>query len=363
MISFFTGLPGSGKTYFAVDKIFNNFSTDKDARKDKKVTYDICYTNINEFNFDKVENVFYLDFDEFKKNLISLHKFYKSKKDDDFLIEKCKEYKIYNALFVIDEAHNFFDTKDVVLVWWLSYHRHLYHEIILITQNLSLIESKYKSFSEFFYKAFPQSLTLFKTHFKYNVYCSSRMSIVSKSGSIKIKRDKKVFDLYKSGDSINSQNIIFKLLIFAFIFLFIVIIILYFYTSSLKSSDNTTIETTSNKEAIYNQENSLVVKQEASDNKSSIVEPTFKYKDKKFFKLSCNSSNCSNSDILLPLSLLTYFIKSNNLTLLYSEKINKNYYRFYLDCSEDFYTYISKKGLPNESNNNSVNSDSVFIGK
>ncbi|HUH41716.1 MAG TPA: zonular occludens toxin domain-containing protein [Sulfurimonas sp.] len=360
MISFFTGVPGSGKTYYAVDKIFNNFSTDKEAIKDKKATYEICYTNINEFNFDKVDNVFYLDFDDLKRKLSTLHKYYKEKKDDDFLIEKCKEYKIYNALFVLDEAHNFFDVKDVVLVWWLSYHRHLFHEIILITQNLSLIESKYKAFSEFFYKAFPQSLTLFKTHFKYNVYCNSRMTIVSKSGSIKVKRNKKVFDLYKSGDSINSQNIIFKLLFLALIFLLVVVIVLYFYTQSLKSSPS---QSESISDDQLKTEKSHSVKEDLSDNKSLSNEPTFKFKDKKFFKLSCNSSNCSNRDVLLPFSLLTYFIKSNNITLLYSEKINNNYYKFYLDCSEDFYTYISKKGLEYENNNNVVDSDKVFIGK
>ena len=173
MITYLLGLPGSGKTYFAVDKIYNNFSTAPEAKKDKKLNLDICYTNINELNLKKLDNVHLLDFDILQKHLSELHRMViKEKSTDEALIEKLKEYNLYNALFVIDEAHHYFDRKDTVLVWWLSYHRHLYHEIILITQNLSLIESKYKAFSEFFYVAKPQSLTLNRSYFKYNVFCS-----------------------------------------------------------------------------------------------------------------------------------------------------------------------------------------------
>ena len=90
------GNAGSGKTYYAVDKIYNNFSTDKEAKKDKHV-YDVCYTNINEFEFEKVNNVLLLDFDDLKSKLATLHKLYKEKNSDDVLIEFCKEHNIYNS--------------------------------------------------------------------------------------------------------------------------------------------------------------------------------------------------------------------------------------------------------------------------
>jgi len=57
MISFFVGVPGSGKTYYAVDKIYNNFSNEQEVKKDKH-KYDVCYTNINEFEFEKVHIAF-----------------------------------------------------------------------------------------------------------------------------------------------------------------------------------------------------------------------------------------------------------------------------------------------------------------
>ncbi|MDD3855270.1 zonular occludens toxin domain-containing protein [Sulfurimonas sp.] len=352
MISFFTGVPGSGKSCYAVDKIFNNFSDDVEAKKDKKATYTNCYTNINEFKFDKVHDVFPLDFDELKKHLTTLHKYYKDKKDDEFLIEKCKEYNIYNTLFIVDEAHNFFDTRDTVLIWWLSYHRHLFHEIILITQNLALIESKYKSFSEFFYKAFPQSLTLFKTHFKYNVYCSSRMSLVSKSGSIKIKRNKKVFELYKSGDSINAQNIILKF-IFISLFFFVAAAAIFFWFISSKNAsvsapdsltDNNISKAADSSTRTSSHQTSQIPNGPAqikNDNVVYLGKDSDKYRDAKFIAFSCNTSICYNQTFSLPVPLVTQFIKSNNMNLLYSQNINKNYIKLFISCSEDFYIFLN----------------------
>lgn len=361
MITFLIGVPGSGKSYFAVDKIYNNFSADEEAIRDKNSTFEICYTNINEFNFTKVKNVYKLDFDDLKIKLTELHKYYKDKKDDEFLVEKCKEYDIHNALFVIDEAHNFFDVKDVVLIWWLSYHRHLFHEIILITQNLSLIESKYKSFSEFFYKAYPQSLTLIKTHFKYNVYCSSRMSLNSKSGSIKIKRNKKVFELYKSGDSINAQNVILKFLIFGVVILFLLVGLFYWFISS-KTPDNPIADDVNVTAPQINNYAAAVSSSPAPAPVYESVNP----QERKFFNLTCNNTNCYNEDILLPLPLLEYFIKNKSMTFFHSVKINKNSSRFYLDSTNDFYKYISNKRRKNEdfqSSNNPVSVDSMFSGK
>lgn len=365
MISFFTGVPGSGKTYYAVDKIYNNFSTQPDAKKDNKATYENCFTNINEFNFEKVENCFYLDFDKLKIILVELHKLYKAKKSDEDLINYCKDNNIHNSLFVIDEAHNYFDSKDIVLVWWLSYHRHLYHEIILITQNLTLIDSKYKSFSEFFYKAFPQSLTLIKTHFKYNVYCNSRMGANSKSGTIKIKRNKKVFELYKSGDSINTSNIILKFLMFASLLAVLLIGIFYLYSRSLQGDSLPSVDTVDTSPgAAQNLTNHLINSQD--DNFIQDTSINTDYTSKRFFNLTCNNSNCYNKNVQIPPNLLELFIKDKSVNLLYSNKINKNYYVYYLSCTDDFYQFISTKGSQNENVSNvhsPVSAPSFFTGK
>ncbi|MGE0738286.1 zonular occludens toxin domain-containing protein [Sulfurimonas sp.] len=347
MISFFVGVPGSGKTYYAVDKIYNNFSNDKEASKDKKATFENCYTNINEFRFDKVENCFNLDFDELKSTLTKLHKLYKAKATDEELIEFCKEHNILNTLFVIDEAHNFFDVKDVVLIWWLSYHRHLYHEIILITQNLALIDAKYKSFSEFFYKAVPTSLNLFKTHFKYNQFCDSRMSLRSHTTTFKLKKDKKVFELYHSGDSIKSTNIILKIILS--VLGLMVFLVLYFYFVVLDKdiplfdedniTNQTVLNTSESPQSMQNATFSTVNK-----NENSVVylgENSEQYREAKFLILSCNTSICYNNSLSLPVPLITQFIKSKNMNLLYSQSINKNYIKLFISCSEDFYMFLN----------------------
>ena len=348
MITFLLGLPGSGKSYYAVDRIYNNFSIDEKAKKDKKVTFQNCYTNINEFNYDKVENTYRLDFDKFYFILERLHKLYKAKKPDKYLVRFLSKVKLKDTLFVIDEAHNHFDKKDLVLVWWLSYHRHLFHEIILITQNLALIESKYKSFSEFFYVAKPQSLTLFKSHFKYNIYCSSRLSKASHSGATKVKRRQEVFALYHSGDSINSSNVILKYLLISLsvlVFLFGFIYYNYIYDSSPDVETSLEVQENDNDLAAQNKTSLAAAKDEIIEE-----EEITDYSDSKYFMLSCTMSKCTNENIIIPPQLLRVFIDKKDITVLYTEKKRKYLVNYYLFSSKEFHTFIKihKKGEYNE---------------
>ena len=171
-ITYYTGIPRSGKTLKAVALIYETFVSpniektgflDKALEKvgfstDKQSEYINCYTNINQFNFDIDERLLKLDFQELEKNLNLLHLMYLAKNSDDELIEKAKELNICHSLFVIDEAHNFFNKKSDLLTWWLSYHGHIYHEIILITQHLTLILKEYTQFTEYFIEQFHKDL-------------------------------------------------------------------------------------------------------------------------------------------------------------------------------------------------------------
>ena len=291
----------------------------EDAKKEKKVTFKNCYTNINEFNFDKIENVNPLDFEQLYKILTRLHTHYKAKKTDKYLVRYVAKLKLKDTLFVIDEAHNHFDKKDLILVWWLSYHRHLYHEIILITQNLALIESKYKSFSEFFYVAKPQSLTLDKRFFKYNVFCSSRLTVASRSGAFKVKRNKNVFALYKSGDSINASNVILKFIFIAFLFLLFIFGVMYFFISDKVPSSTKTIEKVEYKSSNNTSQNAVLQ-----------VEIKNSYSDAVFVKISCSKSLCTNKEISIPPQLLRIFIDKKDMKILYQEQINLYNTVFYL---------------------------------
>ncbi|QFR43620.1 zonular occludens toxin domain-containing protein [Sulfurimonas xiamenensis] len=339
MIVYLVGVPGSGKTYKAVYTIFNNFSTDEKAKKDVKKDYYNCYTNINEFKFDKVHDVNPLDFDDLKRKLKQLHRYYKDKVTDEFLIEKCKEYEIYKTLFVIDECHNIFDKNDPVLIWWLSYHRHLYQDIFLITQNLSLVFGKYKSFSEYFYRAKATTVSLNRNTFKYDVYINSRLSMNARSHTEKLPKVKEVFELYQSGDSVNSKNILVRFIIFSLIMIFLGVVFAYAYFS-----DSYPEEVFDNKPIDNNSTSVVIDKNSQNVSASSInshdsIDPN----NRQFFNLTCNNTNCYNKDILLPLALLEYFIKNQSITFFYSVKINKNSSKFYLDSTDDFYKYISNK--------------------
>lgn len=214
MIEFYTGVPGSGKTYRAVSYLYDIFLDSKSKQYGK---FDKFYTNINEFKFEEFPRgiAYDLDFDDLLSRLTQLHKLYMSKCTDSELMDLATNLELSNSFFVIDEAHNFFEKKNTVLTWWLSYHRHLHQDIILITQNLALVESKYKSFSEFFYKAIPSSLRLFGSTLKYEQYIGSRMYKTQRSEKFSLKFNPSVYDLYSSGANTQGKKVIYKYVAFA----------------------------------------------------------------------------------------------------------------------------------------------------
>ncbi len=238
MLVFITGVPGSGKTYKAVNELYKHFGKNSKDRDDRFLH---CYTNINQFRFDLVDDrVKKFDYDDFKMKINQLHLLYKRKVSDEELNEQAKEYGLYKALFVIDEAHNYFQTNDATLVWWLTYHRHMYQDIYLITQNLALINSKYKPLAEYFYKAVPASLRLNKKIFKYNVFVDSKMNKYSKAKVEKLKLNPNVIELYHSGDVVKAPNFLLRFILFAIIFFALAAFVFYYLIYGLLTKDSNT---------------------------------------------------------------------------------------------------------------------------
>ena len=335
MITFLLGLPGSGKSYYAVDRIYNNFSEDKEAIKDKKASFKNCYTNINQFKFDKVKNVFNLDLELLYKILVRLHAHYKAKKDDEYLLKYLSRVKLKDSLIVIDEAHNFLDAENKVLVWWLSYHRHLHHEIILITQNHTLISAKYKAFSEFFYVAKPSSLRLFKSHFKYNIYTTSRQTKASHVGNTKIKLKDKVFSLYHSGDSVNVKNVVLKFILIAISIFIVLITFFYFFISSNADTE---------KPIMDNYQTSIINK--PLNNSISIKDALNDYSNLSLIEIKCSNTLCISQDLTLHKKVFEHYLKTEYIKEIYSYRLNLSTQIFYLEISNDFVKYL--KGVIND---------------
>ena len=347
MISYFTGVPGSGKSYFAVDTIYNNFSVDDKAKKTLKKQYTNCYSNINGLKYDDIKNVNKLDFDLLYKCLERLHRHYKAKKDDAYLIKLSKRYKINNTLFVIDEAHNHFDVQKPVLVWWLTYHRHLYHDIMLITQNLALINAKYKPLAEAFYKAVPKTLSLNPLKFTYKMYTEKSMSKVSEGGKVSLKKRKEVFALYHSGDSVEAKNIILKFLVIALVIFGTLGTLIYFISSSSESNI---------KVKEYTKEETKKELQQTNDNERTIYN---EIEDLRYIEINCKDDLCNYKDINFHINLLLYFSKDNYLEVIGTTKtFKKNTIDLVLDKS--FLTLI--KGEQDEDNNNNNSSVSQSLG-
>jgi zona occludens toxin len=240
MIDYYLGLPGSGKTYRAVDHVYNCFLDDKSKLFGK---YDRFFTNINEFKLDTFnasKTVAYnLDMDVLKAQLAELRSLYLSKVGDTVLMDKADELNLSNTLFIIDEAHNFFDDKNDVLVWWLSYHRHLHQDIILITQNLALIYRKYLTFGEFFYRAVPSSLRLRGGVFTYHQFVNYKLFKTSHTGTIKVKFNQAVYELYGSGANTQGHKVIYKFIAIGVVLVLLVTFLFNFVASTFGNDNNT----------------------------------------------------------------------------------------------------------------------------
>jgi nucleoside-triphosphatase THEP1 len=211
------GNPGSGKTYLAVKKI-------EEEQKD----YYQVFTNIDNLQYDKFDsNVKQYDH---KKFMRLYSKLYKMKVEDDLADAEILEYLIKmnitdknmkKTLLIIDEAHNYFNMPSKILEHLVTYHRHYYFDIILITQSTKLINYKYLLLNYITW-CVPQSKKLFNNTLTYKVYASDiRKNEESLVKTYRLKPDPKIFELYTSGDSVVSENMFKKYLYFAIPILFL----------------------------------------------------------------------------------------------------------------------------------------------
>ena len=380
-ISFYTGIPRSGKSYKAVALIYNLF-VDKEPNKldslltkvklksEKKEDYINCYTNINQFNFDISPDIIKLDFEELQTKLTILYALYMEKNPDDVLIEKAKELNIFKSLFVIDECHNYLKSKENnVLVWWFTYHGHLYQDIILITQDLKLVNDEYKRVAEFFYKAVPQRLRFSKGTFKYRQYSSWQMYQKDYISTESLKANDKVFSMYVSGATVHTKPIIYKYLI---IFFILILFVLYFFNDFLNSFEppkkeepkKEQIETNINQTQSIQQPINQTTQQPNNQNNQPIMHNTKIEEDTtnlKLYKFNCFKDFCyykqdKQITIEIPMPFLIAISKDMDKSNKYM-LFEKNRTVIYLLANEEKLNFI--KGVQNEKD---IEKDNSFTG-
>ncbi|ALM60261.1 zonular occludens toxin domain-containing protein [Campylobacter jejuni] len=376
-ITYIVGNPGSGKTYFAVNQIYEYFVLPtlpnkrilgfEIKRKLKIFDYLYCYTNINGLKFDISDKLISFDFDIFYLNLTHLYNLYNQGLNDDELNIKANELNLFKVMFVIDEAHNFLKNKDdKILIWWLTYHRHLHQEIIFITQDLSLISNEYKRIAEFFYKALDSGKRIYKNSLRYVQFSSYKLYQKDIVTRFSLSLNKEVFSLYKSGD--NKPNKSFFLKVFTFLLFSILTLIFCFYIFISFFKSDEIKENNISKESNINlnlnispntikdkSENNLFSNLELID--GSLKDLPLKNVDinnSSVYKILCIDTTCHIDDknqnfMHFPLEYFHFILNEFPPIYHYKNKVNKGYQHFIIFNFEVF-NNLKKGVLKNEKN-------------
>lgn len=356
-ISYIVGIPRSGKSYLAVFKLWKHFIYQpketfltrlllRFKKPTPKVEYEVAYTNINQFDFSKSDKIKQLDFPFLKAQLAELHMLYKQGSDDDLLIEKAKEMGLYKALFVLDECHNFLKSKeDEVLVWWFTYHGHLYQDLWLITQDLTLVNNEYKRIAEFFYKAVPPAQRLSTKRFRYVQFSNYKMHLngVIKGGGYDLPALPEVFSMYVSGAQNNAKSVVQKYIFFAVFIAMLLVPMVFWFLSSFETKtpvdENVTLQQ-------YNQSpQTLHVKST----------PEIPKADKFFYyEIDCLGDYCYYDNIQFPLVLFNRILNENEKEFFYfiSNFSHKTYFLMFEKDVFKFLQEVKKDEKVNASNPN-----------
>ena len=291
-----TGLQGSGKSYKAMydmytqqNKYYKIFTNLDGLKKTSK----ILPLNFKKFTDDilaECYNIIVTQSKEYEDVIDYLQRIYMLPNDVS------KENRI---MLVIDEAQNYFNKKNPVLAWFITQHRHLYMELVLITQKYTLLHSDYHLFN-IAYNAFPPVKQFSKNSIAYNEYAGLPMNTDNFVRKFSLKKEKKIFDMYVSGDKVESPNILKRFIWMALLAIGIIVSVIYYFTnmyghtSTLEKKSVTPIKSTT----------------QYSSSSKNIVDNSIMQENEKFyiFVLFDNRFSIFNldSDTSMPLSLFTY---------------------------------------------------------
>ena len=204
------GKIGSGKTYYAVNHVFKEYfkwCDNKDAWVQKNTDVEIkIYTNIKKMKIGH-------DLDLAIRDAGGLNPFF----TEDYQVPFCNNCKV---IYIIDEAQGskLFHRRynDTVVFDYFQLSRHMGSDIYLITQDTQCLAKELRSLAEYHIVAVPRTKSIGKM-FTYKFY-SGKDHFKTK----RIRKDNKVFGLYRSmiekeAEKINSA-------VLKYIIMFVIII-------------------------------------------------------------------------------------------------------------------------------------------
>ena len=363
-IELITGIPSSGKTYLASSKMI-------DIYKSKKR---LIYTNVNlripyddyiqALDVPDLYKFATLEFELFNK-FTKLSNDYKSKYEEDISLlgdeslddDPFKEYygnydkylkdsnilDIYGGSYIVwDECHNDLQgdgvssRSDPIWVRFFSYHRHFNIDIILITQDISLLHRKYKPFiAKYYFGQNPAKRFTTKT-LKFKIYTDAREFEKFYIETIQVPMKKEVFEFYDSGEYNPDKSLLLKKLLPAVLLIMSLIAFFYFVFNK--------------KETVTHQEQKNVTLQH---NKKDINATDEDFKDEEEYQrdssdhiifFTCNTVTCSmkNSSFIIPLDDMNTFADAVGMQILYSSRINVYYRLVAVSVDESLYNDLMK---------------------
>jgi len=381
MFIFVDGIPKSGKSYYSVNymhenidkysKIYTNINGMKMTDKIRPLNFDKireivlhCYnifqeesSKINEdtevIELDSVFLDYLIEIDFLKinpkyetyneeidrRNKLS----YFAKKWINFRKPLVRETKYLRVLLVIDECYNYFEQRssDKLLLWLISYHAHLYLDVILMSQSPEDIHRSYQNRVNYFLHAMDASRGVLNLKFRYQKHLKYPFNTNAKYGAyvgdIKIKKKKEIFDMYKAGDKgATNSSVLPYIIMAASLIIFLIILVFLIQKYAFGNDENTkNNDFTKTKITHFKKINDAVIQDKLKENMS-------------YIKLQCIVNECSNikNNIHLNIDDLEHLVKITDSEFLQYKKISANQAEVYLLVSGDFIQLF--KGAKNE---------------
>ncbi|MDP2750447.1 MAG: zonular occludens toxin domain-containing protein, partial [Nanoarchaeota archaeon] len=304
---------------------------------------------------DKKESLEYSMSDEIKRQVdkeidfviskLQTHKYRKNFLDnignyDNYLKASGLLDELGGSLIVWDECQNDLEENDPIWIRFFSYHRHFEIDMILITQDLSLIHRKYKAFMDKFYFGQNAAKRFMSKTLRYKVYCDSKEYKKFYIETISLKMVKEIHDFYDSGSYEVGKSQLKKLLFIPVV----IIIALYIGVSKFleppeqsKQDTNTTVAAAA--PSSQNIQNNQQM-QEQTEN-----EEIEKFKeDNVIIELSCNNKYCFifNSRFNIPTAAINAFVAGYDGEILYKNSVSKSIQTIFVSIPQNRYEDLAK---------------------